>query len=100
MCVPGVHAWATDGVSISSSSAPAITPAAEAARDQARDIPSVLNADALTLPPYGFAKIVELVFHYIIDRFASGIDVIAYLFDDVVNRYAIDQLAAAIHRCP
>ena len=85
---------------MSISSTAAINPAAEAARDEARDIPGALNADALTLAADCFAEIVELVFHYIIDRFASGIDVIAYLFDDVVNRYAIDQLAAAIHRCP
>src|SRR6478672_554548 len=100
MCVPGVQAWATDGVSMSSSRTADSTLAAETARDEARDIPRALNADALTLPAYCFAEIVELVLHHIVDGFARGIHVVAHLIDHVIDRYSVDELAAAIHRGP
>src|SRR6185436_2468240 len=84
MCVPGVQAWATDGVSTSSSNTASRTLPTEAAREVARDIPGALNADALTLAADCFPKIGQLVFHYVVNRFARRIDVIAYLVDDLV----------------
>jgi hypothetical protein len=69
---------------------------AETARDNARDIPSVLNADALTLPAYCFPKIVQLVFHYVADCFARGIDVLTHLIHRLVDWDAVDQIAAAL----
>jgi len=82
---------------MSSSKTADSTLAAETARDEARDIPRALNADALTLPAYCFAEIVELVLHDIVDGFARGVDVVAHLIDHVIDRYSVDELAAAIH---
>src|SRR5438876_290615 len=67
MCVPGVHACAIAGVSISASStASAILPA-ETARGDARTIWSGLNPDALTLPTDSFPEIVQLVLDDVVD---------------------------------
>ena len=96
MCVPGVQAWATDGVSITSSNAASNTVPTEAARDAARDIPRALDADALTLPAYCFPEIGQLFFHYVVDRVPRGVDVFADLFHHVVDGNAVDQLSAAL----
>jgi len=71
---------------------------AETARDVARDIPRALDADPLTLTPYRFPKIVQLVFHYVADCLASGIDIIAHLLDRIVDRNAVEQFTATVHR--
>ena len=70
---------------------------AEAARDNARDIPRALDADALTLTAYCFPKIGQLVFHHVVDCLASGIDVVTDLLHDIVDRNAVNQLSPAIH---
>jgi len=89
MCVPGVHACAIAGVSISASStASAILPA-ETAR-----------GDALTLPTDRFPEIVQLVLDDVVDCVLRRIDVIAHLIDHVVDGNAINQIFAPLDRRP
>src|SRR3954468_22458336 len=97
MCVPGVHACATEGVSITSSNAASNALPTEAARDEARDIPRALNADALTLPAYRFPEICQLFFDYVVDRITRSVDVIAHLVDDLVDGNAVDQFSTAFN---
>src|SRR3954464_4360897 len=67
MCVPGVQAWATAGVSTNANSTASARPPAEAGRDVARRIECALDPDPLALPTNGFAKIVQLFLDDIID---------------------------------
>src|SRR5450759_5730888 len=97
MCVPGVHACATAGVSTSASSTATATRAAETARGDARTIPSDLDPDALTLPPDCFSEIVQLVLDDVVDRVACGIDVVTHLLDHVIDWNPVDQLLATVH---
>src|SRR6202163_1553568 len=90
MCVPGVQACATAGVSTSASSTATATRAADTARDDPRTIPLDLDSDALTLPPDCFSEIVQLVLYDIVDRAACGVDVIAHLLDHVVDWNPVD----------
>src|SRR6188508_744797 len=83
MCVPGVQACATDGVSTSRRRTTSATLPADAARECARTR-RLLNADALTLGAYSFAEIGQLVLYDIVDRFTRGVDVITHLLDDIV----------------
>src|ERR1700680_314059 len=62
-------------------------------------IPCGLNPDALTLAPDCFAEIVQLVLHDVVDRAARGIDVIAHLFNHVVDGNPVDELLATVHGC-
>src|SRR5215210_4500898 len=99
MCVPGVHACATAGVSSSASKTATAICAADTARVRARDMCGDLDPDALALTSDGFAKIGELVLNDIVDRFARRVDVFAHLFDHVVHRYPVDHLLTAFHCC-
>ena len=83
MCVPGVQACATDGVSTSRRRTTSATLPAVSARECTRTR-RLLNADALTLSAYSFAEIAELVLYDIVDRFARGVDVITHLLDNIV----------------
>jgi hypothetical protein len=56
----------------------------------------LLNTDALTLPPDCLTQIGELVSHDVVDCAARGVDVVANLIDDFVDRYPIDQILAAL----
>jgi hypothetical protein len=80
-----------------SNTARAIAPA-ETARGEARVILPRLNPDPLTLPAHRFPEIVQLVFHDIVDRIASGIDVVAHLLDDIVDRQTVDQILSTLDR--
>src|SRR2546423_1488525 len=98
MCVPGVQACATAGVSTSANSTARPTRLAENARDEARGIACALDPDALTLPTDCFAEVVQFVLHRIIDRVLRAVDVFTHLFDDLVKWNAIDQIFPALHR--
>src|SRR5258706_3121521 len=100
ICVPGVQACATAGVSTSASSTATATRAAGTARDDARTIPVDLDSDALTLPPDCFSEIVQLVLHDIVDCVARGVDVIAHLLDHIVDWNPVDQLSSAVYGGP
>src|ERR1700694_2533028 len=97
MCVPGVHACATAGVSISASRTASASQPADTTRGVKRRIAPALDPDALTLPANGLSKISQLVLHDIVDRVARGIDVLAHLLDNVVNGNAVDQILATLH---
>jgi hypothetical protein len=56
----------------------------------------LLDTDALTLPPYCFTQIAELVPDDVVDRAACGIDIVANLVDDIVDGNPIDQIFAAL----
>jgi hypothetical protein len=60
------------------------------ARDEARIVPRALNADALTLPAYCFAEIVEFALHHIVDRLARRVDIVPHLLYHVIDRNPID----------
>ena len=97
--MPGVHAWATAGVRTSASNtAKAIAPA-ETARGEARITVARLNPDPLALTANRFPEIVQLVFHYVVDRIAGGVHVVAHLLDDFVDGKAIDHLPTPVDRC-
>src|SRR6476660_7641193 len=77
MCVPGVHACATAGVSTSASNTASAIAPAETARGEARiTVVPRLDPDPLALPANRFTEVVELVLDHVVDRIASGIDVI------------------------
>src|SRR4051812_4866002 len=97
MCVPGVHACATAGVSSSASRTAAEIRPADTARVCARDMCRDLDPDALALAANSFAEIVKLVLHDIVDCIARRVDVLAHLLDHVVYRYPIDHFFAAFH---
>ena len=97
MCVPGVQACATAGVRTSASNTARAMAPAETARGEARVIPPRLDPDPLALPANRFPKIVQLVFHHVVDRIASGIHVIAHLLDYVVYRNPVDQVLTALN---
>src|SRR2546423_3139764 len=92
MCVPGVQARATAGVSISASNTASATAPPDTARGEARITVPRLNPDPLALPANRFPQIVELVFHDIVDRIAGGVDVLANLIHHRVNGDSIHQL--------
>src|SRR3954469_22651302 len=98
MCVPGVQACATAGVSISASTTASARVPAEAARDVARPIDRALDPDTLALPTNGFAKVVQLFLYDIVDRAASGVDILTYLFDDIIHWDAVHQVFSALDR--
>jgi hypothetical protein len=66
----------------------------------ARRIGETLDPDTLTLAPYGFAKIVQLVLDDIVDRITGGVHVVANLLDNIVDGNAVDQILSAIYRRP
>ncbi len=100
MCVPGVHACATAGVSTSASNTASPMAPAETARGEARVIAPRLNPDPLTLPANCFSEVVQLVLHDVIDRIASGVDVVPDLLDHVVDGDSIDQLLTTLDGRP
>src|SRR5882762_6866976 len=100
ICVPGVQACATAGMSTSARSTASATRPAVTARGDARVTPGDLNADALALTADRFPKIVELVLHDVVDRVARGVNVLAHLVDHVIDRDPVDQLLAAVDSGP
>src|SRR5258705_2625391 len=96
MCVPGVQACAMAGVSTSASNTARAMAPAETARGEARVTVARLNPDPLALPANRFSQIVQLVLHDVVDRVASGVDIVPHLFYDLVDRDPIDHLLSAI----
>src|SRR5688500_11697496 len=97
MCVPGVHACATAGVSTSASSTARPMAPAESARVEARVIAPRLDPDSLTLPANCFPKIVELFLHDVVDRIARCVHIVANLFDHIVDGNSVDQLLPTVN---
>src|ERR1700682_2457192 len=97
MWVPGVHACATAGVSISASRTASARQPPDTARGVERRIWPALDPDALTLPANGFPKISQLVLHDVVDCVARGIDVVAHLLHDIVDGKAVEQFLAAFY---
>src|SRR6266542_1029540 len=97
--VPGVHACAPSGTSIS-----ATRTARAIAHGLSRPVPrlfargcisvGVLDADALALTANRFAKILDLVGYDVVYRLACVIEVLANLIRHFIDRNAVHQLLA------
>src|SRR4051812_16709087 len=85
-CVPGVHAHAASGSSVSNTTAPTSARTA------------VLEAELLALPPDRPAQVVELGLDEIIDGLARGLEIVAHFFLDLVARDAVPRVDALVPR--
>ena len=77
MCVPGVHACAVDGVAAIATSAMHATHMRKMGGCLPDSREANLDPDALTLPAHRFAEIIHFMSDYIVDRFASAIDILS-----------------------
>lgn len=75
MCVPGVHAYAVDGVAAIAISAMHATQMRKAGGCLPDSRAANLDPDPLTLPTHRFAEIVHFRADYVVDRFASAVDI-------------------------
>ena len=97
MCVPGAHAYASDGNSAMARNATAHHTAIRRNRDAegcAMAVP--LDPHALSLAPDGLPKVRQFVSHRIVDGFARRSKIVSYLFRYLLARDAIPHLLAPI----
>lgn len=84
--MPGVHAYAADGVAAIAISAMHATQMRRVRGCLPDSRAANLDPDPLTLPSHRFAEIVHFSAHHIVDRFASAVNVFAHRVADVLDR--------------
>lgn len=96
--MPGVHARAVDGVrAIASIAAPA-THSNTVSGCLADSRLTNLNPDPLPPPPDRFAEVVHLGADNVVDRLARTVHVLAHGLGDLIHRYRVEDLFAAVAR--
>ena len=96
MCVPGVHAYALDGVAAIAISAMHATQMKKVRGCLPDSREANLDPDPLTLPAHRFAEIVHFRADYIIDCFACTVDIFPDRVGDVLDRNRVDEIFASI----
>lgn len=96
MCVPGVHAYASDGVAAIATSAMHATQIRKVGGCLPDSRAANLDPDPLTLPSHRFAEIVHFRANHVVDRFTSAVDVFTNRVGNVLYRDRLDEIFAAI----